>query len=79
MSNQGQPIGAEIITFPPRVASTKPDADIASMIEVLQDQLAMAREESCARWPSCPSPQMARPSARSGLARVPMSLASLVS
>ena len=44
MSNQGQPTGAEVITFPPRVASTTPDADIASMIEVLQDQLTLARE-----------------------------------
>ena len=44
MSNQGQPNGAEIITFPPRMAATTPDADIASMIEVLQDQLALARE-----------------------------------
>ncbi|MGU3361545.1 hypothetical protein ACLBWX_14525 [Methylobacterium sp. M6A4_1b] len=30
--------------FPPRIAPTTPDADIASMIEVLQDQLALARE-----------------------------------
>ena len=44
MNNQGQPTGAEVISFPPRVASTTPDADIASMIEVLQDQLALARE-----------------------------------
>ena len=44
MSKQGQPTSAEVISFPPRVALTTPDADIASMIEVLQDQLAMARE-----------------------------------
>ena len=44
MSNHGQPSSAGIIPFPPRVASTTPDADIASMIEVLQDQLALARE-----------------------------------
>lgn len=44
MSKQGQPSGAEIVPFPPRVACIAPDADIASMIEVLQDQLALARE-----------------------------------
>lgn len=44
MSNQGQPIGADVIRFSPRVAPTNPDADIASMIAVLQDQLALARE-----------------------------------
>ncbi|POR44944.1 hypothetical protein [Methylobacterium sp. V23] len=44
MSNKGQSNGAEVVQFPPRVALTSPDADIASMIEVLQDQLALARE-----------------------------------
>ena len=44
MSKQGPPNGAGIVTFPPRMASITPDADIASMIEVLQDQLALARE-----------------------------------
>jgi hypothetical protein len=44
MNNQGQPNGAGIVPFPPRIAPTTPDADIASMIAVLQDQLALARE-----------------------------------
>lgn len=44
MSKYGQPTGADVIPFPPRVTSTIPDADIASVIEVLQDQLALARE-----------------------------------
>ena len=44
MNNQGQPHGAGVVPFPPRMASTSPNADIASMIEVLQDQLALARE-----------------------------------
>ncbi|KQT07520.1 hypothetical protein ASG40_14470 [Methylobacterium sp. Leaf399] len=44
MNKQGQPTGAEVISFPHHVASTTPDADIASMIQVLQDQLALARE-----------------------------------
>ena len=44
MSNQGQPTGADVIPFPPHVASMTPNADIASMIEVLQDHLALARE-----------------------------------
>lgn len=44
MSNQGQPTGAGVIPFPPRMTSITPNVDIASMIEVLQDQLALARE-----------------------------------
>lgn len=44
MSKQVQSNGAEIVPFPPHVACITPDADIASMIEVLQDQLALARE-----------------------------------
>ena len=44
MSNKGQPNSTGIVPFPPRMASITPNADIASMIEVLQDQLALARE-----------------------------------
>ena len=44
MSNQEPPNGAGVFAFPPRMASITPDADIASMTEVLQDQLALARE-----------------------------------
>ena len=44
MSNRRRPNGAEVGPFPPRLAPATPDADIASMIEVLQDQLALARE-----------------------------------
>jgi hypothetical protein len=44
VSNYGQPNGASVIPFSPQVTSASPDADIASIIEVLQDQLALARE-----------------------------------
>lgn len=44
MSKRGQPTGAAVIPFSPRVASTTADADVASVIAVLQDQLALARE-----------------------------------
>lgn len=44
MSKCGPPTSATVIPFSPRVAAASPDADIASVIEVLQDQLALARE-----------------------------------
>lgn len=44
MSKYGQPNDANVIPFSPRVTSAIPNADIASVIEVLQDQLALARE-----------------------------------
>ena len=44
MSKQRRTTGAKVISFPSQMASATPDADIASMIQVLQDQLALARE-----------------------------------
>ncbi|MFC5554322.1 hypothetical protein [Methylobacterium iners] len=44
MSKYGPPNSATVIPFSPRVAPASPDADIASVIKVLQDQLALARE-----------------------------------
>ncbi|MDP4023459.1 hypothetical protein Q8W71_12545 [Methylobacterium sp. NEAU 140] len=35
---------AAIVAFPPRLAPTVADENVASVIEVLQDQLALARE-----------------------------------
>lgn len=35
---------AAIVAFPARVTAAEPDENIASVIEVLQDQLALARE-----------------------------------
>lgn len=40
----GQPKDAAVVAFPARIAPTVADADIASVIAVLQDQLALARE-----------------------------------
>ncbi|GJE60853.1 hypothetical protein [Methylobacterium trifolii] len=44
MSRRKQTKGADVVTFPARPAPAVADENIASVIEVLQDQLALARE-----------------------------------
>ncbi|WP_373876018.1 hypothetical protein, partial [Methylobacterium soli] len=45
MSNGGRmPTSGTVVAFTPRVAPVEPDENLASIIEVLQDQLALARE-----------------------------------
>ena len=45
MSNRGRsPTSASVVAFTPRVAPVEVDENVASVIEVLQDQLALARE-----------------------------------
>ncbi|WP_245930726.1 hypothetical protein [Methylobacterium radiodurans] len=36
--------GARVITLPTRLVVAEPDAELASLIQVLQDQLVLARE-----------------------------------
>ncbi|WP_336489845.1 hypothetical protein [Methylobacterium nigriterrae] len=38
------PTSASVVAFTPRVAPVEADEDVASVIEVLQEQLALARE-----------------------------------
>ena len=38
------PMSGSVVAFTPRVAPVEPDENVASIIEVLQDQLALARE-----------------------------------
>lgn len=44
MSKQRQAEDATVVAFPARLAPTVADEGVASVIEVLQDQLALARE-----------------------------------